>query len=504
MHSMHPLAQEIYAMLYPERKEGGFANITPGYTLNETAFRDFYTDFDPRDISLETHIGPVTLNIPVLAAAMDSVSGPQMAKVMSKIGGAAIIFRHRLAKTQLAWVKEAVNTKPFLKAHPICLQVKDRIRKVEETYKRTRHSTYPVLEGKKLVGMVFARDISWEGKEEHLVAKWMKPLKHLKTVSPETPFETIRHRLLNEKNCRVLPVIDKGGIFHGMYFVKDVRHVNPAWHNGKPLVGMAIGVHDGDILRVKRGVQLGVALFVIDSSHGNLLLVIRQAKRAVKVVANRAAIIAGNVAGIDGYVRLAEVGVHAVKAGIGSGSICTTSHVTGVGVPMWTLIRELHFAQAYLRKRGLNAPEIIADGGISGPGFADRALLAGADTVMAGEWLAAADEAGFPEVKGFRRDINGYTENYYRGMASPGAIQDRSSDRYGIAKSAPEGVEGWVHNRGPLLDWWSKDAELIRGGFGHLGVKNMTELHARGDEPYTWLLFSGAGQQQMAVRVSTT
>ncbi|MDO8566461.1 MAG: IMP dehydrogenase [Candidatus Moranbacteria bacterium] len=494
----------IYAALYPNLDENAAVNITPGYTLYEASYREFYTETDPKAASLETRIGPVTMNTPVLAAAMDTVSGTPMAQAMSKIGGAAVIFRHRLAKTQLAWAKEAVNTKPFLKAKPICLRMNDRIRKVEETYKRTHHSTYPVLEGKKLVGMIFARDISWEGKEEHSVAKWMKPLKHLKTVSPETPFETIRHRLLNEKNCRVLPVMDKNGIFHGMYFVKDVRHANPAWHNGKPLVGMAIGVHNRDILRVKRGLQLGVAIYVIDSSHGNCSPVIKQAKRVVKLVADRGAVIAGNVASVDSYVRLAETGVHAVKAGIGSGSICTTSQVTGVGVPMWTLIRELRFAQKYLKAKGLHAPDIIADGGISGPGFAVRALLAGAHTVMAGEWLAAANESGSPEIKNLRREINGFMENRYRGMASVGAINDRSSDRYGITKSAPEGVDGWVRNRGPLLDWWDKDDELMRGGFGHLGVKNITELHKRGDDPYTWLRFSGAGQQQMAVRVTTS
>lgn len=397
LHAMHPLAQALYEALYPD--QDGRIKVTQGFTLNEVAFRDFYTNFQPSDVSLKTEIGPAEMNIPVIAAAMDTVSGPKMAMAMAGIGGVAIAFRHREAETQLAWIKEAIEARPYLVAAPVSVQSDARIRDVEDLYDRTRYSTIPVLNKKELVGMIFTRDISWEGHEEHPVTQWMKPLNELKTVSPETAFETIRNRLLNEKDCGVLPVIDSDGTFHGMYFPKDVRHVNPAWHNGKPLVGMAIGVQEADLERVRRALDLGVGIIVIDSSHGNCLPVIEQARRVVALVGDRAAVIAGNVASIDGYIRLAEVGVHAVKVGVGSGSICTTSQVTGVGVPMWTLIRELAFAKSQLEARGLHAPAIIADGGVSGPGFAVRALAAGAHAVMAGEWMAAADEAGSPEIK---------------------------------------------------------------------------------------------------------
>lgn len=502
MHALHPLAQALYEALYPD--QNGRIGVTQGFTLNEVAFRDFYTDFEPRDVSLATKLGPVTLNIPVLAAAMDTVSGPKMAMAMAGIGGVAIIFRHREAETQLHWIREAIEAKPYLVANPKSIQVDARIRDVEDLYDRTRYSTIPVLDGRKLVGVIFTRDISWEGHEEHPVTQWMKPLAELKTVSPETAFEIVRDRLLNEKDCGVLPVVDSDGTFHGMYFPKDVRHVNPAWHNGKPLVGMAIGVQAADLERVRQALDLGVGIIVIDSSHGNCLPVIEQARRVVALVGDRAAVIAGNIASIDGYVRLAETGVHAIKVGVGSGSICTTGLVTGVGSPLFTAIYEAAFAKSELEARGLHAPAIIADGGVSGPGFAVRALLAGAHAVMAGEWMAAADEAGSPEIKNARREVNGVTENRYRGMASPGAINDRSADRYGIGKSAPEGVDGWVRNRGPLRHWWNKDAELMRGGFAHLGVKDLSELHKRGNERFVWTIFTSAGQQQMAVRVTTT
>lgn len=501
MYSLHPLATEIVRLLYPEDSA---KNPIHGYTLNEIAFCDCYTDKDIKDVSLQLQIGSVTLNIPILGAAMDTVSGPAMASALSAIGGAAIIYRHRLAKIQLRWIKDALETKPGLVATPECVQQTDTIAKVEETHKRTGYSTIPVLAGKKLAGMIFTRDITYAGHEKDPVSKWMMPRDKLKVASPETSFAVIRERLLNEKDCRVLPVVSKDDIFHGMYFMKDIRHTAPAWHNGKPLVGMAIGIHDEDLKRVRQALKLGVGIIVIDSSHGNCLPVIRQAKRVVKIVGDQATVIAGNVASIDGYIRLAEVGVHAVKAGIGSGSICTTSQVTGVGVPMWTLIRELAFTQKQLSERGHNAPAIIADGGVSGPGFAVRALAAGAHAVMAGEWMAAADEAGSPDILNARRDVGGAVFNRYRGMASKSAIKDRASDRYGITKSAPEGVDGWVQNRGKLRHWLPDDIELMRGGLAHLGVKDLTELHIRGNEPYVWRLFTGTGQQQMATRVITT
>lgn len=503
MDDMHPLAQAIYSEIYRHLVGGHPAAIIPGFTLNEVAFRDCYSDLNPKTVSLESRIGPVTMKVPVLAAAMDTVSGPNMAKAMAGIGGAAVIYRHRSAEMQLRWIKEAIEAKPYLVADPVTVQKDAHVEKVEELYNRTRHSTIPVLDGQKLVGMIFTRDISWEGHEEHPVTQWMMSYTDLKVVTPTTPFDEIRRRLLNEKNCGVLPVVDEHGNFYGMYFPKDVRHVNLAWHNDKPLVGMAIGAQEEDVSRVEQALDLGVGIIVIDSSHGNCLSVIEQAKRVVKLVDGRAAVIAGNVASVDGYVRLAETGVHAVKAGIGSGSICTTSQVTGAGVPMWTLIRELSCAKKELSRRQLHAPVIIADGGISGPGFAVRALAAGAQAVMAGEWLAAAEEAGSPEMENARRVGLLGKENRYRGMASPAAISDRSSDRYGLAKSAPEGADGWVLNRGPLHSWWNKDAELIQGGCAHLGAKNLQDLHRRGDEPYTWVLFTGAGQQQTNVRITT-
>jgi IMP dehydrogenase len=493
------LAEELYRTLYPN---ASVVSPPVGYTLPEAGFHDYYADFAPSDVNLETTLGPITLPVPILGAAMDTVSGPCLAGALSSLGGCAIIYRHHLASTQLTWIKEALATKPGFLVNPKSVKTGDFLAAVEHVYKNDGFSVVPVLtENRKLAGIVFSRSIAFADREGTLVEDNMMPFAELKRVTLDTPFEEIRARLLGEHDCKVLPVVDQDNTFLGMYFMDDVRSLNQAQHQGKPLVGMAIGVHKEDLDRVVEGLLLGVGIVVIDSSHGNCEAVTSQARRVVEICQNKAAVIAGNVANIDGYLRLAETGVDAVKAGIGSGSICTTSQVTGVGVPMWTLLQELSHAHRYLQETELHAPAIIADGGIGGPGLAVRALAAGAQAVMAGEWLAAAEEAGSPEIEDPHGIFDGVRYNRYRGMASHSAINARLADRYGGGKTAPEGVEGWVKVRGPLNRWLPQDLELMRGGFAHLGAKTLDILHQRGKNPRTWRIFTGVGQSQMATRV---
>jgi IMP dehydrogenase len=500
--STDQIAAQLYKELYPEANP-----VSPpvGFTLAEMRFNDAYADFVPGDVNLETRLGPAMLRIPLLGAAMDTVSGPKMAGALAALGGCAIIYRHRSAETQLAWVKEALATKPGILLNPHSVTVGDPLSEVEGIIKREYFRNVPVLtQDGKLAGIIFGRDISFANRETTLVEHNMRPLEQLKTVPLDTPFEVIQERLVSESDCRLLPVIDNTNCLHGMYFMDDVRNLSPATHNTLPLVGMAVGVHDEDLERVIAGLALGVGIVVIDSSHGNCEAVVQQTIRIAKLCQGKAAVIAGNIASIDGYLRLADAGADAVKAGIGSGSICTTSQVTGVGVPMWSLLQELSYARRHCQKQGQRAPAIIADGGVGGPGPAVVALAAGADAVMAGEWLASADEAGSPDITDARREFNGQQYNRYRGMASLGAIADRSADRYGQGKSAPEGVEGWVLSKGPLNRWLPVDLELVRGGFAHRGAKNLAELRTCGQDPMIWRRFTGAGQSQNETRVLQT
>ncbi len=488
---------EIYQGLYPGRFNGS-APTEPivGYTLREVRINPVHSNVEPHEVDLTTSIGPVKLNLPLLSAAMDTVTGPDMAKAMFEIGGCGIIYRTKKPEQQLEWLKQSLRHRPCLVSEPKCLFPTDAVEDAKDILDQFDFSTIPVVtkRGGLLEGILFTRDVFFKvkGRMAEPVSNWMTPFKELKTESARASFRKIRDRLLNEQECSVLPIISSRRKLKGIYFMKDFFQVNPVLHNRKPLVGMAIGMHESDLDRVKEGIKLGVGIVVIDSSHGNCRAVIEQTEKVVKIAKGKAAVIAGNVADIGGYLNLAAVGVDGVKCGIGSGSICTTSQVTGAGVPMFTLIRELAFARQKLLTDKKNAPVIIPDGGINGPGDMVVALAAGGDVCMAGEWLVAAQESRSAMEKGVVDSMV-----FYRGMASKSAIAERLSERYGRQKKAPEGIETKVPFRGPLKTWIGKDFELVQGGFAHAGAKNIKELHRFGNLPMAFRGFTAAGQRQI-------
>jgi IMP dehydrogenase len=482
--------REMYPWMYGMQ---GLVQPRIGLTLREVRVKPIYSEVDPNAADLSFGIGPIELKVSLLGAAMDDVSGARLAAVLPETGPAAVIYRDKKPEKQLKMVREALAHKMCLVRKPRCLRPDQTIEDVRDIHNESGFGTIPVVTDKNvLVGVIFTRDIAYSDRLSDPVRKWMKPLSDLKVESSRASFAKIRSRLLNEQQCSVLPIINKAGQLKGIYFMKDFFVVNPSIHNKKPLVGMAVGVHESDLERVKEGLRMGVGIFVIDSSHGNCPPVINQARKVVQLVGDKAAVIAGNIADIDGYYRLALVGVHAVKGGIGSGSICTTSKVTGAGVPMFKLLQELSFIRKRMAEEGMPTPAIIADGSINGPGDYVVAIAAGADACMAGRWLASAQESLSYQTHGAR---DGFIR--YRGMASEGAIRDRLSDRYGIQKSAAEGVEHVVPYRGPLKSWIGKDLELIRGGFAHCGARNIQELHEYGNWPFAFELFSGAGAGQI-------
>ena len=490
-------AQDLYKELYPDSFNEKSPRPITGYTLNEIRIRPIFSDIVPQQVNLESKIGPVTLNLPLISAAMDTVSGPDMACALSEVGGCAIIDRAKRPEVQLGWIKQALESKPCLVKNPKTLNPDQPLEYAWDILREHDISTVPIVSADNiLLGILFSHNIAFKDHANELIEKWMVPFEELKTESPETPFEKIKDRLLNEQECSVLPVIDAQRKLQGIYFMQDFFDVNPSTHNGKPLIGMAIGVHETDLERVEKALEMGIGMIVIDSSHGNCQAVIEQTKRIVPLAKGKAAIIAGNVADVDGYIRLAEAGADGVKCGIGSGSICTTSSVTGAGVPMFSLIRELSFARKKMKEAGENAPAIISDGGINGPGEMVIALAAGSNLCMAGKWLVSAKESLSCQKNGAQ---NGYV--FYRGMASKTAIDARISYRYGKQKRAAEGVEGMVEYRGPLKTWIGKDMELVQGGFAHAGAKNIEEFHNFGNQPMSFIRFTSFGQNQISTRV---
>lgn len=488
---------EVYEEMYPELfRAGGLVSPIKGCTLREARFRPVRSKVHPLGADISSRIGPVKLNFPLLSAAMDAVSGPDMAKVIFEVGGCGILWRDPEAKVQLDWLEKVLSHKPCLVSKPKSLHQNQTLGAVKKILEEDGFSTIPVIaRNRSLVGVIFTRDISFERHLSDPVKKWMKPRSQLKVERADTPFETIRDRLLDEKECTVLPILDKNDRFQGIYFKKDFFAANPVFHNGKPLVGIAIGVEKADLKRAQQALEMGVGIIVIDSSHGNCPAVIDQAKAVVEMAKERAAVVAGNVADIDGYYRLAQVGVHGVKCGIGPGSACTTSQVTGAGVPMFTLIRELN----YIRQKmaGGNTPAIIPDGGIEGPGDMVMALAGGGDLCMAGKWLVAASESLSFLKYGIDRD--GFVQ--YWGMAASRAIKDRIAGSRYQGKTAPEGIEGRVRHRGPLKKWIAKDIELIKGGFAHAGAPNLAALHEFGNKRIAFFDFGSAGQEQIRTRL---
>jgi len=491
--------EDIYAEMYPELlRSGGLIKPVKGYTLREIRIRPVFSEVHPLGADLSSTIGPVKLNFSLLSAAMDAVSGPDMAKALFEVGGCGILCWHPQAKVQLGWLEKVLSHKPCLVSKPEFLRQNHTLADVKDILDGCGFSTIPVLaKDRLLVGVIFTRDISFDRHLPERVKKWMKPRSQLKVERAETPFETIRDRLLDEPECSVLPIFDENDRFQGIYFMKDFFVAKPAWHNGKPLVGIAIGVEKSDLKRANQALEMGAGIIVIDSSHGNCPAVIKQAKAVVEMARDRAAIIAGNIADIDGYLRLAQVGVHGVKCGIGPGSTCTTSQVTGAGFPMFTLIRELSFIREKMVAKHEHAPAIIPDGSIEGPGDMVIALAAGGDVCMSGKWLVAASES--LSFQKFGADDEGFVQ--YWGMASPRAIKARMARSRYQGKTAPEGEEGKVKHRGPLKKWIGGDIELIKGGFAHAGAANLAALHEFGNRPIAFVRFTQAGQNQIGTRL---
>lgn len=473
--------------------------IPPSVTLYDVDVTPGPSDVHPADVDLSTTVGHAKLNIPILSPPMDTVTGPMLAKTLASAGGCGILYRHPDAQQHIAWLQEVLAHEPCMVREPASLRDTSTIEEAGRILKVNGFSTIPVKDGEhRLAGVLFTKDVAFKWHREDPVSRWMVPLERLKTETVGTSWTRIRDRLLHEQECSVLPIIDEGRRLHGIYFMKDVVHANPATHFGKPLVGIAIGVDETDIERVHAALKLGAGVIVIDSSHGDCTTVAEQARRVSPLVRDaQATLIAGNIADVDGggYRRLAAVGVHAIKVGIGSGSICNTTMVTGAGVGLVTAIRACIEAGRDMHPDF--RPAIIADGGINGPGEAVKALLVGADAVMCGKWLVAASESHSAATRGISPD----GRIAYRGMASREAIIERLSDRYGKKKIAPEGVTGYVLHRGRLMQWLPEDLELMRGGFAHAGAKNIEKLHERGEDPASLNRYSSAGRLQGAIRI---
>jgi IMP dehydrogenase len=417
----------------------------------------------------------LALNIPVVSAAMDTVTESRLAIAMARQGGIGFVHRNMSIARQAEEVDRVKRSESGMIVAPVTISPEEPVRRALEIMNKYRVSGLPVTRGTKLVGILTNRDLRFEKNLDQRVSDVMTK-NNLVTVPVGTTLEDAEHRL-QEHRIEKLLVVDDEFNLKGLITVKDIQkkleYPNAAKdEHGRLRIGAAIGA-TGDFL--ERAVELAKAhidVLAIDTAHGHSTRVM-EAIKAVRSRLPETQLVAGNVGTEEGARELISLGVDAIKVGIGPGSICTTRIVTGAGVPQITAI--MGAAKA---AQGTGVP-IIADGGIKFSGDITKALAAGAHTVMIGSLLAGTEESPGETIL-----YQGRTFKSYRGMGSLGAMEAGSADRYAQdtverGKAVPEGIEGRVAYKGQLGVLVEQLVGGLRSGMGYCGVANLTELRER-------------------------
>ena len=425
----------------------------------------------PSDVDTRTCLTrKIVLNIPLVAAAMDTVSESRLAIAIARQGGLGFVHRNLSVDRQAEEVDKVKRSESGMIVDPVTIEPEAPLRRALEIMRKYKISGLPVTRGQRLVGILTNRDLRFEQDMDQPVGAVMTR-ENLVTVSVGTTLEEAE-RILQTHRIEKLLVVDDEYNLKGLITVKDIQKKiefpNAAKdEHGRLRVGAAIGATGDFLERAIELVKANVDVLVIDTAHGHSQRVI-DAIRAVKHRLPEAQLIAGNVATGEGASELIALGLDGIKVGIGPGSICTTRVVTGAGVPQMTAIVGVSRAA-----RGTGVP-VIADGGIKFSGDITKALAAGASTVMAGSLFAGTEESPGETIL-----YQGRTFKAYRGMGSLGAMEAGSADRYGLtpgSKFVPEGVEGRVPYKGPLGALIEQLIGGLRSGMGYCGAKNLQEL----------------------------
>jgi IMP dehydrogenase len=450
--------------------------ITEGLTFDDVLLLPGKSAILPTEADTRTCLTrKIALNIPVVSAAMDTVTESRLAIGMARQGGLGFIHRNMSIDRQAEEVDRVKRSESGMIVDPVTIAPNVTVRRALDLMNKYRVSGLPVTEGQRLVGILTNRDLRFEKNLDQPVSSIMTK-DNLITVSVGTTLEEAE-KLLQRHRIEKLLVVDQQYHLKGLITVKDIqkkleypRATKDA--QGRLRAGAAIGA-TGDFL--ERAVELsrnGVDVLALDTAHGHstrVMEAIRQCKQRLPEMQ----IVAGNVATFDGARDLISLGIDGLKIGIGPGSICTTRVVTGAGVPQITAILE---ASRAAKDTGV---PIIADGGVKYSGDISKAIAAGASVVMIGGLLAGTEESPGETIL-----YQGRTFKSYRGMGSLGAMEAGSADRYGQetaerGKSVPEGVEGRVPYKGPLGGLVEQLIGGLRSGMGYCGAANLQELHER-------------------------
>ena len=432
----------------------------------------------PKDVSLETKLtNKISLNIPVISAAMDTVTEANMAIALAEQGGMGIIHKNLTPQRQANRVDKVKRFESGVVSDPITIDPNMSVDEVMQITRKNKISGLPVVEKDKIVGIVTNRDLRFETNLTQPIKNVMTPRDRLVTVKEGASKEEIM-KLLHQHRIERLLVIDDEDTLTGLITVKDIQKSTDhpfacKDEHGRLRVGAAIGVGSDTELRTELLVNAGVDVLIVDTAHGHSEGVLNRIKW-IKKNYPKVDVIGGNIATAEAAIAMVDHGADSVKVGIGPGSICTTRIVAGVGVPQITAINDVYKA---LKKK--NIP-FIADGGIRFSGDVAKAIAAGASSVMLGSMFAGTEEAP-GEVELFQ----GRSYKSYRGMGSIGAMKKGSSDRYfqdgesNSDKLVPEGIEGRVPFKGTVVNVLHQLMGGLRASMGYVGVDTILNMHKK-------------------------
>jgi len=465
-------------------------------TFDDVLLVPGYSEVLPKDVSLKTRLTRrIELNIPLLSAAMDTVTEARLAITMAQEGGMGIIHKNMTIEQQALEVRKVKKFESGVVKDPITIEADATVGDLVELTRQNNISGVPVVAGRDLVGIVTARDIRFETRMNALVSDVMTPKDKLVTVKEGVAAAEVRELLHRHRIEKVL-IVDDAFHLKGMMTVKDIEKAKAYPHaakddQGRLLVGAAVGTGPETPARVEALAAAGVDVIIVDTAHGHSKGVLDRVTW-VKQTFPDIQVVGGNIATAAAAIALVEAGADAVKVGIGPGSICTTRIVAGVGVPQISAIADVAAAL-----KGTDV-QLIADGGIRFSGDLSKAIAAGASVVMMGSMFAGTEEAP-GEVELFQ----GRSYKAYRGMGSMGAMSQSqgSSDRYfqdssaGAEKLVPEGIEGRVPYKGSLSAIIHQLMGGLRASMGYTGAGDIEEMRTKPE----FVRITGAGMSESHV-----
>lgn len=448
--------------------------IPEGLTFDDVLLLPARSEVLPAEADTRTRLTrKIPLNIPIVSAAMDTVTESHLAIALAQQGGVGFIHRNMSIARQVEEVDRVKRSESGMIVDPVTIEPDKKISDALALMERYRISGVPVTREGRLVGILTNRDLRFETRTDIPIADVMTK-DDLITVAVGTTLEQAQ-QILHKHRVEKLLVVDDNYMLKGLITVKDIqkklKYPNAAKDDqGRLMVGAAIGATGDFLERAQELWKRKVDVIAIDTAHGHSLRVI-EAVKAVKKSLPDIQLVTGNIATYDAAMELIDLGVDGIKVGIGPGSICTTRIVSGTGVPQITAIAECSRAA---RKAGV---PLIADGGIKFSGDITKAIAAGADTVMIGSLLAGTDESPGETIL-----YQGRTFKTYRGMGSLGAMAKGNTDRYSLdpnAKLVPEGIEGRVASKGSLADLVYQLVGGLKAGMGYCGAPNIPTLQEK-------------------------